>query len=232
LSYDELLATLGEVEMILNFRPLSYISSNDTEEPLKPSHLVMGRRVLNLPNSVLCYDKDEDFTVSQDVLTKRMKYLSRILSHFWRRWRDEYLLSLRVGYRYSKGSKVARELAQGDIILMRDNSKPRGFWNLVWIENLIREADGLVRGATIRVLSRGKKTTTVRCPVTHLYPLEIDCSQEVEGDTDKTLNSSDQVETSVVPSVPRDMQLSTRPPGRVAAQKARWWLQSIIRDEL
>ena len=46
LSYDELLTTLAEVEMILNSRPLSYISSDDTEEPLTPSHLVMGRRYL------------------------------------------------------------------------------------------------------------------------------------------------------------------------------------------
>jgi len=231
LSYDELLTTLAEVEMILNSRPLSYISSDDTEEPLTPSHLIMGRRVLNLPDSILYHDEDEDFTVSQDVLTKRMKYLSRVLSHFWRRWRNEYLLSLRDCHRYYKGGEVARELAQGDIMLLRDDSKPRGFWSLVRIENLIRGADGLVRGATIRVPSRGKKTTTLRRPVTHLYPLEIDCSQEVEGDADKTLNRSDQIETSVVPSVPRDTQLSTRPPGRAAAQKARRWLQSVIRDE-
>ena len=119
-----------------------------------------------------------------------MKYLSRVLSHFWRRWRNEYLLSLRDCHRYYKGGEVARELAQGDIMLLRDDSKPRGFWSLVRIENLIRGADGLVRGATIRVPSRGKKTTILRRPVTHLYPLEINCSQEVEGDADKTLNRS------------------------------------------
>jgi len=48
LSYDELLTTLAEVEMILNSRPLSYISSDDTEESLTPSHLGMGQRVLIL----------------------------------------------------------------------------------------------------------------------------------------------------------------------------------------
>ena len=158
LSYDELLTTLAEVEMILNSRPLSYISSDDSEEPLTPSHLVMGRRVLNLLDYVLCYNEDEDFTVSRDVLTKRMKHLSRVLSHFWKRWRDEYLLLLRDCHRYSKGSEVTRELSQGDIMLMRDDGKPRGFRNLVRVEGTIRGADGLVRGATIRVPSKGNKT--------------------------------------------------------------------------
>jgi len=41
LTYDELLTTLTEVQMILNSRPL-YISNDDIEEPLTPSHLILG----------------------------------------------------------------------------------------------------------------------------------------------------------------------------------------------
>ena len=55
-SYDELLTAVTEVEMILNSRPLSYISTEDIEEPLTPSHLLIGRRVLNLPDAALCQD--------------------------------------------------------------------------------------------------------------------------------------------------------------------------------
>jgi hypothetical protein len=36
LTYDELLTAVTEVKGILNSRPLSYISSEDTEEPLTP----------------------------------------------------------------------------------------------------------------------------------------------------------------------------------------------------
>ncbi len=50
LSLDELLMALVEIESIVNSRPQSYVSSDDREEPLTPSHLLIGRRVLSLPD--------------------------------------------------------------------------------------------------------------------------------------------------------------------------------------
>ena len=40
LTYEELLTVVVEVESILNCRPLSYVSSEDPEKPLAPSHLL------------------------------------------------------------------------------------------------------------------------------------------------------------------------------------------------
>ena len=48
-----------EVEMILNSRPLSYVSTEDLEEPLTPSHLLMGRRVLSLPDPANVHPEDD-----------------------------------------------------------------------------------------------------------------------------------------------------------------------------
>ena len=50
LTYDELQTLTTEVEATLNSRPLSYISSDDLEEPLTPSHQITGHRVLSLPD--------------------------------------------------------------------------------------------------------------------------------------------------------------------------------------
>ena len=46
LNYDELHTVLVEVERTLNSRPLTCVSSDDPEEPLTPSHLMYGRRIL------------------------------------------------------------------------------------------------------------------------------------------------------------------------------------------
>ncbi len=45
LTYDELLTAIVEVEAVLNSCPLSYVSMDDIEEPLTPSHLLIGRRI-------------------------------------------------------------------------------------------------------------------------------------------------------------------------------------------
>ena len=49
LKQDELVTGVAEAEMILNCRPISYVSSEDLEEPLIPAHLIIGRRISALP---------------------------------------------------------------------------------------------------------------------------------------------------------------------------------------
>ena len=66
--------------MILNSWPLSYVTSDDIEEPLTPSHLILGHRMINLPTHF--EHDDEDFNVSQDVLSSRMQHLHIVLYHF------------------------------------------------------------------------------------------------------------------------------------------------------
>lgn len=86
LSLDELYTALTEVESITNSRPLSYISSDDLEEPLTLSHLLMGRRVLSTPDNLrLTIDtNDEDFTTSStsNQLNDQVKRLNGALNYF------------------------------------------------------------------------------------------------------------------------------------------------------
>ena len=55
LMYDELVTVIMEIEMILNSQPLS---SEDLDEPLTPSHLLTGRRLLCLPDPPPDVDPD------------------------------------------------------------------------------------------------------------------------------------------------------------------------------
>lgn len=86
LTYEELLAVVVEVECVLNSRPLTFVSSGDTEEPLTPSHLVTGRRVLSMPDDIAVAEEE----VSEiKLLTRRQRYIASLLRHFWNPWKRE-----------------------------------------------------------------------------------------------------------------------------------------------
>lgn len=54
-----------------------------------------GKRLLSLPN----LDKQEVFQIStNENLNRRLRYQKTLVDHFWRRWRSEYLLTLREQY--------------------------------------------------------------------------------------------------------------------------------------
>ena len=71
LNYDELHTVLVEVEGTLNSRPLTHVSSDDPEEPLTPSHMMYGRRILSLPEVTGNRQASLDHTVSLDDLPRR-----------------------------------------------------------------------------------------------------------------------------------------------------------------
>ena len=149
LTYDELLTVLAEVEMILNSRPLSYVSSEDVEEPLTLSYLLIGHRVLNLPDTVVtCSEGDvnEDIDVSQESSSKRARHLSVIMEHFWKRWKTEYLLQLREYHQHCNGDDSVHQPRVGDVVVVHDDNCPRGFWKLAKVESLLG-SDELVRVA-------------------------------------------------------------------------------------
>ena len=70
-THDELLTAIVEVEAVLDSRPLSYVSMYDIDEPLTPSHLLPGRRILSLPDH-LCRSSDDTYGVEAgpETLTK------------------------------------------------------------------------------------------------------------------------------------------------------------------
>lgn len=95
LTYEEILAAIIEVESVLNFRPLTYVSAGDLEEPLTPSYLMHERCILSLPYHLQEVDDDE---ADGQALKNRLNYLNRVLNSFWSRWRKEYLLELRESH--------------------------------------------------------------------------------------------------------------------------------------
>ena len=171
LTYDELLTLVTEVEGVLNSRPLTYVYDSDVTEPLTPSHLLIGYRVLTLPDPSSLEDPADDY--SPEKLTRKAAHLAQTLNKFWRRWKREYLLELRELHRVREHRGTHYDLQPGEVVTVYDDSHPRGMWRLGRIETLIPASDGQVRGVSVRVMSKGGRAKVIRRPIQHIYPLEI-----------------------------------------------------------
>lgn len=181
LTYDELSTAIIETESVLNSRPISHLSTEDHDEPLTPNHLITGRRLMSLQDG-LCYQGiRDDIQVTSILLNKRMKYLNKTIDDFWKRWRSEYLLGLREHHHVGRATSKENEVSVGDVVIIHNDSKKRGFWDLGIIEEILPGKDGYVRGAVVRVCSSGRRITHLRRSIRHLYPLEISCNTPLDS---------------------------------------------------
>ena len=229
-NFDELHTAIVEVEAIINSRPLTVMSSDDTEEPLTPSHLMVGRRLLSLPNNLDYSDPDdEDYEVTGDVLKKRAKHLDRTLNHFWRRWRKDYLVELRESHRTQGAGSMSTSAKPGDVVVVYDEDAHRGFWKYAVIEKLIVGNDGLARGAVLRLSDKDGRRTTLQRPLQKLYPLEVTASNLPVRTTDSQEATSQSTGTSPSDSEHSRSSSSQRPcRSSAAVSRARW--KSIVDD--
>ena len=65
--------------IVLNSRSLTVVSAEDLEEPLTPSHFIVGHGLKDAPD--LQRPDHEDFEVDSDVTTKQAKYLKKSISN-------------------------------------------------------------------------------------------------------------------------------------------------------
>ena len=84
-----------QIEAILNDRPLTYVSSDSNDpQPLTPSHLLYGRRIITLPYELVTEELgDSDYGETFE-LRQRAKIQAHLLRSFQKRWKHEYLTSI------------------------------------------------------------------------------------------------------------------------------------------
>ena len=165
---------------MLNSRPLSYVSVDDLDEPLTPSHLLSGRRILSLPDDLYCEPDEENFDVEPSTLTRRLMHINKTLDRFWKRWRQEYLLELRESHRYHRGHANPSQVSVGDVVIVHSADQPRGFWRLGRVKEVLVGRDEKIRGAVLRVAGKGRQAKQLQRPLQLLYPLEI-CAPPCES---------------------------------------------------
>lgn len=158
---DERLHTLFcEVEAIVNNRPLTKMSSDPNDlEAITPNHLLLLKGQPGLPPGL--FQKEDLYSKRR---WRQVQYLSDI---FWKRWTKEYLPLLQER---QKWTQTQRNLQLGDVVLIIDDSAPRGSWLMGKVEKTICDSQGYVRRVFVRT-----KTNVLERPIDKLcLLLEMD----------------------------------------------------------
>ena len=141
---DELLRTLmTEAEAVVNSRPLSCVSMNDTSvvEPITPIQLLTlkSKVVLPLPGRFCRTD------IYGRQRWRRVQYLA---NQFWQRWRREFLPPLQERRKWHHPEP---NIERDDVVVIVDDDAPRNRWPLGRVVDTYASADGLVRSVRVRI---------------------------------------------------------------------------------
>ena len=147
LTFEELDTILIEIEGIINSRPLTYVDADSLDEPLTPSSLVSGRRLLTKTP----FDPNLSLDSSKTSLSTRESYLKLLLKHFWTRFLREYLPGLREFHR-NASTQNNRLIGLGDIVIIQSDRVPRQKWRMGRVITLYPGKDGIVRAADVKTL--------------------------------------------------------------------------------
>ena len=175
---DEVLSTvMAEAVNIVNSRPLTRNSDSSLDDqPITPNHLLHLRPTPSLPPGV--FDKGD---LHCKRAWRQAQYLAGV---FRRRWSSEYLPTLMERQKWKMPKPNIKE---GDLVLLADESYPRGQWPIARVEEVVVSRDGYVRTVRVKtactVATRAKRrrrrelktsSVIVTRPITSLCPLEMD----------------------------------------------------------
>ena len=108
-----------------------------------------------------------------------------LLSHFWSRWKREYVVELREHHRVLQKGAVSNSpsVEIGDIVTVMEEGKSNGgIWKLGKVLEVCPGNDGLVRGATIEVASSNGRRKRLRRALQKLFPLEVRETSVADGE--------------------------------------------------
>nr|CAH7762481.1 unnamed protein product [Callosobruchus chinensis] len=131
---------LIRIEAVLNSRPLSPMSASpDDLTPLTPSHFLIGKQAVSLPEPSVS-------SIPENCLSN-YQLLLRLYEHFWLRWSREYISELQLRQRWKQNHG---QLEKGQLVLVKDDNLPPTRWRLGRVEKLILGKDGIARVAYLR----------------------------------------------------------------------------------
>ena len=153
LTDEQLTTFMCEVEKILNDRPLTVVSSDSRDAtPITPNHLLLLKGNSCAP------------TTSTNYVKRRWEVIHKIANRFYSRYLAEYVPLLQ---QRPKWQKERENIKVNDVVLVVDNTSPRGQWPLGLVVDVKQGRDNLVRSVMVKV-----GNTVKTRPVTQIVHLE------------------------------------------------------------
>lgn len=145
------------MEAILNDRPITKVSDDVNDlEALTPNHILLlkGKPIL-APGL---------FQESDLYIRRRWRQVQYLSDLFWKRWTREYLPLLQERQRWIKPQ---RSFTRGDIVVVMDQTAPRGSWLMGRVTKAYPDKKGLVRAVQLKT-----KTGLLERPIAKLFLLQ------------------------------------------------------------
>ena len=161
---DVLVTMLAQVEAILNFRPITHVSSDPTDmEALSPAQVLFPGVKVTTSASVLPSAPPDG-----EVLRFSFQRARALVDAFWKRWSKDYVSTLRDR---SKWLKTKTDLKVGQLVLLVDEVMARDAWKLGRIVSISGD-ESHVR--TVEVMAGAPNNKVFRRDITKVVPLEVD----------------------------------------------------------
>ncbi len=107
--------------------------------------------------------------LSQEKLIRTKQVQNKCLEKFRVLWYNEYLLSLREKPQRHSRVPFQNRLKVGDMVLVRASLKPRPFWVLAIVLELLSGEDSVVRTATVKQGFNAIQVNSLK----YLFPFEL-----------------------------------------------------------
>ena len=178
LDYQEFITLVCELNGMLNSRPISYVYDTvGEEEPITPSRLWCGKNITMFPPFYEARIEGRD----PQICSKRLKYLDKVLTHFWKRFSTQYISSLSERHLARNLPRDGRQPKVGEVVLVKNDMLPRGRWKIARVSKLTPGPDGVVRRVELKLPPSDKKNSPdeLNRPPRLLVPLECEVDREV-----------------------------------------------------
>ena len=163
LTHEVLSTFYAEISHIINSRPLVSVSTDPDNPTILSPSVLLTQKIDNQDYDIVNLDNID----RNDLLRKHWKRVQHLAAIFWKRYKTEYLNTLQTR---RKWNETERNVAVGDIVLLRNKELSRNMWPMGIVTKVTPGDDNLVRTVSIKVTVGGVPRTFCR-PITEVIVL-------------------------------------------------------------